>query len=274
MAQRDSNDWIREGMAMWRGLVPNIAEPMAAGMIQMADVFGIAPANVFNELVRSARSELSGRPIEVDVGTTRVALVLDDIVAQTHSLGPAVGQFGDVELTAHSARYHDVDIERATIRLRNVHLRPGTPMELVAAPIELTAHLSQDSVNDLLTRRELGVVLEIVDGVPRIRSLSRPAMGYLEVDLVPAIDHLTIAATAAANDRWRLEKVARRLPSVRFDLPSELHGVITKVETTDDQLVLSGHFPQLREKVSREQIDQVMRRVQNFTGDLLRLPRI
>ena len=61
---------------------------------------------------------------------------------------------------------------------------------------------------------------------------------------------------------------------MRFDLPRELRGVIKHIEVEGDGVVLRGSFDQLAEPVSRAQIDQVLRRLQTFTGDRLRIPRI
>lgn len=274
MAQNDPRDWFREGMAMWRDMVPNIAEPMAAGMIEMADVFGVSPAKVFTDLVSSAKADLLGKDLQVDVGTTRVELVLDDIETATHSLGPAVGQLGTIVLTAHDVRLHGVDIAKARVQLGNVHLRPGTPMVLVAAPVRVEVELSEKVVADLVSSSDAGVTFEIVDSKPRIRSLSRPSMGYLEVELIPAVDRVMISAVAAANDRWRFEKGLRRLPSVKFDLPAQLRGSIDEIDVAPGGLVVRGTFAELAEPVSREQIDQLLRRVQDYTGGLLRLPRV
>ncbi|MEZ5282860.1 MAG: hypothetical protein R2770_20570 [Acidimicrobiales bacterium] len=274
VAQQDPRDWLRDSMAMWRDIVPGIAEPMTAGMIQMADVFGVSPAKVFAELVAAARSDLVGKELSVEVGSTRVDLVLDDITTEVHSLGPAVGQFGDITLSAHDVLLHGVRIAQAKVGLQNVHLRPGTPMVLVAAPVQVEVRLAEAVVAALVSDADVGVSFEIVDAKPRVRSLGRPAMGYLEVELAPAVDHVMISAVAASNDRWRLERGLRRLPSVRFDLPRELRGVIKHIEVEGDGVVLRGNFDQLAEPVSRAQIDQVLRRLQTFTGDRLRIPRI
>ena len=200
--------------------------------------------------------------------------MLDDITTEVHSLGPAVGQFGDITLSAHDVLLHGVRIAQAKVGLQNVHLRPGTPMVLVAAPVQVEVRLAEAVVAALVSDADVGVSFEIVDAKPRVRSLGRPAMGYLEVELAPAVDHVMISAVAASNDRWRLERGLRRLPSVRFDLPRELRGVIKHIEVEGDGVVLRGSFDQLAEPVSRAQIDQVLRRLQTFTGDRLRIPRI
>ena len=91
-----AEDWVggkffRDGMNMWRDSLP-MAGSYTRGMGQLADAFGFTPSAMLREVVSTARRQLIGKPVEFDVGTNTVSLVLEDLRVDSTSMGPALGQ--------------------------------------------------------------------------------------------------------------------------------------------------------------------------------------
>jgi hypothetical protein len=275
-----TDDWMggkffRDGMNMWRDSLP-MAGSYTRGMGQLADAFGFTPSAMLREVVSTARRQLIGKPVEFDVGTNTVSLVLEDLRVDSTSMGPALGQLGDVELTAGELRWNEIQVERVVARLRNVHVQPGTTPVFVAAPIEFELTLSEATVRQLTQAGRIGqkVEVELGDDVAYVRPVRGRRLGHIDVALEPAPRHVNLVVTDLhAADRVRIRRGLGAVPRLRVDLPKALHNRVHAVDIERGRLVLRGHVAEWREPVGMTEIEQLVDRLGVFRGGVLEIPR-
>ncbi|MDX2381665.1 MAG: hypothetical protein QNM02_18120 [Acidimicrobiia bacterium] len=275
-----TDDWIggkffRDGMNMWRDTLP-IAGSYTKGMGQLADMFGFTPSAMLREVVSTARRQLIGKPVEFDIGTDRVGLVLEDLGVDSTSMGPALGQLGDVELLAGDLRWNDIEVERVVARLRNVHVQPGTTPVLVAAPIEFEITLVEDAVRGLLRSSRVGqkVEVELGDDAAYVRPLRGRRLGHIDVALEPAPRHVNLIVTDLhAADRVRIRRGLGAVPRLRVDLPEALHNRVHAIDVENGKVVLRGHVAEWREPIGVAEVEQLVDRLGSFRGGVLEVPR-
>lgn len=266
---------FREGLGFWRDVAP-LAEPYTRGFGQLADLFGFTPAAMLRQVVAAARAELVGRPVEIDVGTATATLVLREIDLESSTLGPAIGQLGDLELTASDLRWNDITVEHAVARLRNVHLQPDSSPVLVAAPVEFEVTIDGPEVRRLAAATSVGQRIEVsIDGdVAAIRPLKRRGLGRLDVDLEPSARHINLVVRRVhVADRWQFGRALGALPQLRVPLPDVLHNRVHAVDVEDGEVVLRGHVAEWREPVGPAQLEQLVDRLVAYDGGVLRVPR-
>lgn len=192
---------------------------------------------------------LVGREIMVDIGVHRVALTVTELDSVPEPPGLAVGQLGEVRVAARDIRWGPHRLESAVAVLRNVHLRPGMPPLVVAAPIELSSTLSAQIVDEAVRQAVPQLRSQLCeDGTARLRWARRPGWGCLEVDVdvvgtvAGAILCLQPRALRTGRRRWRLSS---RIPAYQVPLPDLPHGLlVTQVGVGLDSLRLSALLPQ------------------------------
>lgn len=275
-----TDDWIggkffRDGMNMWRDTLP-IAGSYTKGMGQLADMFGFTPSAMLREVVSTARRQLIGKPVEFDVGTNRLSLALEDLHVDSTSMGPALGQLGDVGFEAGDLRWNHIDVERVVARLRNVHVQPGTTPVLVAAPIEFEFTLAESTVRQLTQSSRIGqkVEVELGDDVAYVRPMRGRRLGHIDIALEPAPRHVNLVVTHLhAADRVRIRRGLGAIPRLRIGLPEALHNRVHAIDVEDGNLVLRGHVAEWREPIGLTEIEQLVDRLGSFRGGVLEVPR-
>ncbi len=275
-----ADDWIggkffRESMGMWRDTLP-LAGSYTSGMGQLADAFGFTPSAILREIVSTARRRLIDRPVAFDVGTSPVSLVLREIAVDSTTMGPALGQLGDVELEASDLRWNEIDVEHAVARLRNVHIQPGTTPVLIAAPIEFEFAIGESTVHHLTRSSRIGqrVEIELADDVAYIRPVRGRRLGHIDVVLEPAPRHVNLIVTHLhAADRVRIRRGLGALPRLRVDLPEALHNRVHAIDVDHGRVVLRGHVAEWREPIGLTELEQLVGRLRSFDGGVLEVPR-
>jgi hypothetical protein len=275
-----ADDWIggkffREGMSMWRDTLP-LAGSYTRGIEQLADMFGFTPSAILREIVSTARRQLIDRPVAFDVGTSTISLVLREIAVDSTTMGPALGQLGDIELEASDLRWNGIDVEHAVARLRNVHVQPGTTPVLVAAPIEFQFAIGESTVRHLTRSSRIGrrVEIELADDVAYIRPVRGRRLGRIDVVLEAAPRHANLIVTDLhAADRVRIRRGLGALPRLRVGLPEALHNRVHAIDVDHGRVVLRGHVAEWREAIGLTELEQLVGRLGSFDGGVLEVPR-
>ena len=131
--------------------------------------------------------------------------------------------------------------------LHNVHVRPGVPPVVVAAPVVLSATLPAAALLDLLDQVAPHLRGELHhDGSMHLRWARRPGIGSVEVDVkaVGSTLWLKPRAVNTGRKRWSLSSRAPAYPLALPDLPRGL--LLTEVGFNTGSLQLSGMFPEWR----------------------------
>jgi hypothetical protein len=217
------------------------------------------------------RRLIVGRELTVRSTDTTIRLTMVEFDGHPYGRALSVGQFGDIVACARDVSYKQFQASRVNAVLRNVHFHPGSPAQLVAAPVELEAELSSEVVSALM-KTILGPVILTVDGegIGRVSWRRRRSIGYLEVDvavmgatLVVRPRHLVLRGRRWALPRWVPCKsiailairgvlikdvtlqpdsvsVTMQLPEWKFDLPKTRWGdIVTQLSSPTGQLDLT-----------------------------------
>ncbi len=166
---------------------------------------------------------------------------------------------GTVPAGLTDVRWEDRRFDEARLVLRNVHLRPGVPPVLVAAPVDVTLVMSSNALDDLLRfafPRLSGHVDD--DGVARLRWARRPERGWLEVDV--EVDGSTLwlhpRVLRLGRRRWRLPA---RMPTYPVRLPELAEGLtLTDLSLAPGRIHVSGSLAEWRAEVPRTRVEDVL----------------
>lgn len=170
----------------------------------------------------------------------------------------SVGQLDDLHVAAVDIAWQSAMFAHASAVLRNVHVRPGTPPTVVAAPVHLTLDVPTAALDHLflmMVPRFTGTVGD--DGVARLRWARRPRLGQVEVDA--DLDGSTLVlkprAVTVRQRRWQLPP---RTPAYRLQMPALPHGLqVTDVQFEPGLLRLSGTLPEWQMELTRRLLDRV-----------------
>ncbi|HET9875405.1 MAG TPA: LmeA family phospholipid-binding protein [Mycobacterium sp.] len=188
-----------------------------------------------------------GRTLSVRLDEGDVTLTVTEFDSRLDLSALAVGQLDNVRLVATDLRWDRNHLDRAVVTLHNVHLRPGAPPIVVAAPVDMSVALPAAILDDLFQwamPRLSGAIGP--DAVARLRLARRPALGSLEVGA--RLDGSTLwlkpLALAVRRRRWPLPS---RLPAYPVQLPELPHGLrLTGVTCAPGSLQLTGTLPEWR----------------------------
>lgn len=267
---------MREGVSRWRSLMPQLAEPLAAGMAQIADLYGFSPASTVREVLSLTSERLRGRDLTLRFGAAEVRLVLEELRGAAPPLGPPIGQFGDIEADLVDVRWgNEGRLDRVAVRARNVHVQPGTPAVVVAAPVEVRAVVGQETLDQLVAAAAPRIAVELGGDTARARWVGRERLGHVEVEGRTEGDDVVLVPTAAVvGESRRLRVPPRVAPRIRIPVPDALRsGRIGEVAVAGGELVVSGSLAEWREPVTPLQLEQIIRGIRTFTGTVLSLPR-
>src|SRR5512142_1804095 len=124
--------WAEEWQRNWAEVLS--ASSAAAASLGMPQP-GTLPGDPFVMMVAAARSWLVGKKRTFRLAGHELTLLLTDISVDGPDLARAVGQYGQVTVSARDIGWGGCQLERMEIRARNVHVRPGPQPVLVAAPV-------------------------------------------------------------------------------------------------------------------------------------------
>ena len=163
--------------------------------------------NALQTMFDALRSGLVGRPVAVGSGESRVAFTITSLEATVGHMAAAAGQVDDVSLDAKDVSWRSYRFAHVSASLGNVHTRFRSRPLLVSAPIDGSAVLTAEALNEVLARVAPLFKCEITPaGELRLRSARRPLWGYVQVS--PAVEHgaLVLRPTGVGRGArlWRL----------------------------------------------------------------------
>ncbi|HEU0191721.1 MAG TPA: hypothetical protein VFR17_10720 [Mycobacterium sp.] len=226
-------------------------------------------AAAYRTLFTTVRRLVVGRTLSVQLDEGEITLTVAELESRLDVAALAVGQLDNVHLVATDLRWDDSRFDRAEVTLHNVHLRPGTPPVLVAAPVYISLEVPTVVLDDLFRWAVPRLSGEIgTDAVARLRWARRPALGSLEVDA--HLDGSTLwlkpRGLALRRRRWT---VPDRIPAYRVQLPDLPHGLrLTGLSFGPGSLQLTGTLPEWRMDVPRAGLEDVLSQLNSVSRTL------
>jgi hypothetical protein len=191
-----------------------------------------------------------------------VVLTVTELDSALEPEGLAVGQLGEVRAAARDIRWDQQRLQHAIAVLRNVHIRPGVPPLVVAAPVKLSSVLPAEIFDDVLRQAVPQVRSELCeDGTARLRWVRQPGWGGLQVDVdvVGTTLWLRPRALITRQRRWTLPA---RIPAYRVPLPTLPHELlVTDVSLGLDSLQLSALLPEWRMELPLRYLEDLITRL-------------
>ncbi|ABL04917.1 LmeA family phospholipid-binding protein [Mycobacterium ulcerans] len=221
-----------------------------------------AVAMPYRTLFMTLQQLLVGKEVTVRMGDQDVVLTVTGLDSALDPQGLAVGQLGEVRVAARDVSWDEQRLQSAVAVLRNVHIRPGVPPMVVAAPVELSSVLPAAIFDEVLQQVAPQLRSELSeDGTARLRWSRRPEWGGLEVDadVVGTTLRLRPRAVMTGRRRWSLPA---RMPAYQVPLPPLPHGLlITHVNLGLDALQLSALLPEWRMELPLRHLEDLITRL-------------
>ncbi len=221
-----------------------------------------AVAVPYRTLFVTLQQLLVGKEVTVRMGDHDVVLTVTELDSALEPQGLAVGQLGEVRVAARDIRWDGHHLQSAVAVLRNVHIRPGVPPLVVAAPAQLSSALPAETFDDVLRQVAPQLRGELCeDGTARLRWARRPGWGCLEVDadVVGTTLWLRPRALITGQRRWTLPV---RIPAYQVPLPELPHGLlITGVGLGLDSLQVSALLPEWRMELPLRHLEDLISRL-------------
>lgn len=230
-------------------------------------------AAAYRTLFITLRRLVVGRTLSVRLPDGEITLTVTEFESQLDLPALAVGQLDNVRLAATDLRWAHSRFDRASVLLRNVHLRPGAPPVLVAAPVDISVELPTSILDDLFGWVMPRLSGEVgADAIARLRWARRPMLGSLEVGA--RLDGSTLwlkpRGLALGRRRW---PVPARLPAYPVRLPELPHGLrLTEVSFGPGWLQVSGTLPEWRMDMPLAGLEDILNQL-NSVGRTLNLTR-
>ncbi len=230
-------------------------------------------AAAYRTLFVTMRRLVVGRRLTVRLDDGDLTLTVTEFDSRLDVRGLSVGQLNDVRLTASDIGWRASGFDHARVVLHNVHIRPGNPPTLVAAPVDVTVDVPTGALDELLSWAAPRLAGDIGgDGVARLRLARRPRLGHVEVTawLDGSTLWLRAGAVSVGGMRWRLPA---RTPAYRVRLPELAHGLqLTAVDLAPGVVRVSGTLPQWRTELPRKRLEDII--TQLSVGVALNLTRL
>jgi hypothetical protein len=230
-------------------------------------------AAAYRALFITLRRLMVGRTLSVRLDEGDITLTVTEFDSRLELPGLAVGQLGNVRLVATDLHWDGHRIDRAAVTLRNVHLRPGAPPVVVAAPVDMSLELPASALDELFGSAMPRLTGEIgADAVARLRWARRPGLGAVEVDIQLDGSTLRLKPRGLALRRRRLP-VPARVPAYPLQLPELPHGLqLTGVSCNPGSMQLTGTLPEWRMDMPRAGLEEILNQL-NSVGRTLNLTR-
>ncbi len=221
-----------------------------------------AVAAPYRTLFTTLQQLLIGKEITVRIGNHDVVLTVTELDSALEPQGLAVGQLGEVRVAARDIRWNQQHLHRAVALLRNVHIRPGVPPVVVAAPTQLSSALPTEIFDTVLRQAAPQLRSELCeDGTARLRWARRPGWGGLEVDVDAAGTTLWLRPRTliTGQRRWTLPALT---PAYQVPLPALPQGLlVTQVSLAPDSLQLSALLPEWRMELPLRHLEDLITRL-------------
>jgi hypothetical protein len=232
----------------------------AAALIPVAGA-NSGVAATYRTLFVTLRRLVLGRRLTVQLDDGDLTVTVARFDSRLDVRGFVTGELTDVRLIATDIRWRTAELEQAEVTLRHVHVLPGPPPVLVAAPVEVSIDVPAGALGDLVgdtAARWTGEIDE--DGVGRIRFARRPRLGHVEVDVGITSERagttLWVRAVALGSGRWRMPV---RTPAYRIRLPELAHGLrLTGVQLTPGVVRVDGAIPQWQLALDRKRLEDIV----------------
>ena len=225
----------------------------STGLPSVTSVSAQAVAVPYRTLFTTLQQLLVGKRITIRMGDHDVTLTVTELDSELESRGLAVGQLGEVRVAACDiewGQHVQQRLSHAVAVLRNVHIRPGVPPLVVAAPVELSTALPAEVFDDMLRQAAPRLHAQLnADRTAQLHWARRPGWGSLEVDVDVVGTTLwvrprVLVTGLTGQRRWKLPK---RTPAHPVPLPDLPHGLlITDVTLGADSLQISALLPEWR----------------------------
>ena len=221
---------------LWRLLLPS-AEQVARPLAMQAEMLSmLGGRTALQGLLDAVRAQLVGRRLTFGSGADALTLTLEDVAANADPLLLAVGQLGEVTLTAKQVQWREFEFVAARATARNTHTRPGARPLLIAAPVDLVVTVSDTQLSRLVAERSSRVELQITEDARVVARLRRhPTWGWLEVE--PSVEgrRLLFRPVRLGTSR-KASRILPSLPHVHFALPlgDDLH--VTRLDVRSASL--------------------------------------
>lgn len=200
-----------------------------------------------------------GRTLTVRLDSGDMTLTITEFDSRLDVRRLAVGQLNDVHLAASDIGWEQRRFDDARLVLRNVHVRPGVPPVLVAAPVEITLEMSSQALTEVVGFTFPRLAAHVgEDGVARLTWARRPGLGWVEVGV--QVDGTTLLlhprVVQLGRRRWRLPT---RVPAYPVALPELGSGLtLTDLSLGPGTVTLSGSLPEWRAEVPRARVEDVL----------------
>jgi hypothetical protein len=216
---------------------------------------GLLAGDPFTAVVEAARAWLVGKQRTLRFSGQDLTMVLTDISVEGPEFARAVGQYGQLRLTAQDVHWGGHQFERMEVRARNVHLRPGTRPAIVTAPVLVEAFVAVPVASRWLAAVSPRLELTLQAGVPQV-SLAGAPWVRLEIEPGAGGESLRVQPRAV---RLLDRRVSLRSPAFHVpvpDLPSGL--VLTSVEPAPGGFLLKGVLSEWQRSVARDDIERLL----------------
>jgi hypothetical protein len=234
----------------------------SAGLPSVSAGAAQAVAIPYRTLFTALQQLLVGKEVTVRLGDQDVVLTVTELDAALEPQGLAVGQLGEVRVAARDISWDQQRLQHAVAVLSNVHIRPGVPPVLVAAPVKLSSTLAAEVFDDVLRQAAPQLRTELrEDGTAQLRWGRQPGWAGLQVDVDVEGKTLLLRprALTAGQRRWALPA---RTPAYRVPLPELPHELlVTDVSLGPDSLQLSALLPEWRMELPPRYLEDVITRL-------------
>jgi hypothetical protein len=218
----------------------------------------------FAPVIDAIRDRVVGKRRTLRVKDREVGFTLDDVTVTGSDPLRSIGQYGEVEMAGHHLEWGARRIERFVIRACNVHVRAGRGPTLVTAPVLFDAHVAPDELLRWSTRLPRWLDVTFHEGGAQLRLAGRAPLARLDVTSVADGRAIRVVPVAL----WMgSRRVRLRLPGYSVGLGSLPPTVlITGVEVTADDIIVSGVYTEWRWSLSRNGVKSLIAALRRGTG--------
>ncbi len=223
------------------------------------------PGYPFAAVVGAARAWLVGKPRSFRVSGHDLTLTLTDIAVEGSDVARAVGQYGQVRISARDVEWDGYQFERLEVLARNVHLRPGSQPTLIAAPLLVEAFVPAPVASRWLVGASPWIELTWLDGVPQL-GLAFAPWARLEVEAGADGRSILVRPRALYLGGRRRSLRSPAFPLVRPALPGGL--LLTEAKATAGGFVVSGTLSECQRSLTRAYVERLLAWMRGGTGHL------
>ena len=250
-------DWTRNWMRL-------ISSASSAASSIAGPASRIIPTNSLAAVLNAVRDQVVGRSRTFRLWGRDVTLTLDDVSITGSDLARSVGQFGNIHIVTRDIHWDSSRIERLAFHARNVHVRPGMPPTLVAAPVSWELWAAPSVVSGWLAAAAPTHSLEFVEGIPLVRLPKAPS--WLRLEVRPSAEGRSIRLQCIAL-RIRSRRLPIRLPDHIVPLPVlPDQAVLSSVETFADKIVMRGLIHEWQRSVSQSDLQGLLALLRSREG--------